>query len=48
MEPRGFQTIVSMNFSIELCVVLFRELFHLVVARRIPNPYSGKTKIRRG
>jgi hypothetical protein len=27
MEPRGFQTIVSMIFSNELWVVLFRELF---------------------
>jgi hypothetical protein len=26
-NPRGFQTIVSMNFLVELCVVLFRELF---------------------
>jgi hypothetical protein len=34
-------------FSIELCVVLFGGLFHLVAARRIYNPYSGKTKTRR-
>jgi hypothetical protein len=33
---------------IQLCVILFRELFHLVVARRIHNPYSGKAKTRRG
>jgi hypothetical protein len=44
----GFQIIVSIIFSIELCVVLFRERFHLVIARRIHNPYSGKTKTRRG
>jgi hypothetical protein len=31
-NPREFQTIVSMNFSIELRVFLFQEHFQIAVA----------------
>jgi hypothetical protein len=48
MEPARIPNDREHEFSIELCVVLFRERFHLVVARRIHNPYSGKIKTHRG
>jgi hypothetical protein len=47
MKPERIPNDREHEFSIELRVILFRELFHLVVARRIHNPYSGKTKTRR-
>jgi hypothetical protein len=41
-NPRGLQTIVNMNFSIELCVVLFRELF----ISWYPDEFITRTQVK--